>query len=116
MTDLDRLISPDLGVRLRDHVEKVSGLRHGVDDYFELEKRADYFEEQLRSCRFEVQNQEFHFKANRYRNIIATGEGRRPELPPLLIGAHYDGNVGPPGADDNASGVAVLLEVARTLA
>ncbi|HYN19732.1 MAG TPA: M28 family peptidase [Thermoanaerobaculia bacterium] len=33
----------------------------------------------------------------------------------LLIGAHYDTVLGSPGANDNASGVAVLLEVARTL-
>jgi len=36
-------------------------------------------------------------------------------LPPLLIGAHYDTVSGSPGADDNASGLAVLLEVASCL-
>jgi len=36
-------------------------------------------------------------------------------LPPLLIGAHYDTVSGSPGADDNASGLVVLLEVASQL-
>ncbi|HBB30898.1 MAG TPA: peptidase M28 [Cyanobacteria bacterium UBA8803] len=38
------------------------------------------------------------------------------ELPPILIGAHYDAVPGSPGADDNATGVAVLLELARAFA
>lgn len=33
--------------------------------------------------------------------------------PPIIVGAHYDALPGTPGADDNASGVAVLLEIAR---
>lgn len=36
--------------------------------------------------------------------------------PPVLVGAHYDTFPGSPGADDNATGVAVLLELARALA
>ncbi len=37
-------------------------------------------------------------------------------LPPIVIGAHYDNVPGSPGADDNATGVAVLLELARDIA
>lgn len=37
-------------------------------------------------------------------------------LPPIVIGAHYDTVPGTPGADDNATGVAVLLELARDIA
>ena len=37
----------------------------------------------------------------------------RQSLPPIVIGAHYDTVPGSPGADDNATGVAVLLELAR---
>ncbi|MEG4117721.1 M20/M25/M40 family metallo-hydrolase [Microcoleus sp. N9_B4] len=37
-------------------------------------------------------------------------------LPPIVIGAHYDTVPGTPGADDNATGVAVLLELARHIA
>jgi Zn-dependent M28 family amino/carboxypeptidase len=46
-------------------------------------------------------------------NLILQLPGRRPDLPPLLVGAHYDGPPHSPGADDNATGVAVLLELAR---
>lgn len=42
--------------------------------------------------------------------------GSQNELPPILIGAHYDAVPGTPGADDNATGMAVLLELARMFA
>ncbi|MBD0310434.1 MAG: M20/M25/M40 family metallo-hydrolase [Microcoleus sp. T1-bin1] len=40
----------------------------------------------------------------------------KKRLPPIVIGAHYDTVPGTPGADDNATGVAVLLELARDIA
>ena len=46
-------------------------------------------------------------------NFILKLPGRNPRLRPLLIGAHYDGPLHSVGADDNASGVAALLELGR---
>jgi aminopeptidase YwaD len=50
----------------------------------------------------------------RSENIIATGKGEG--APVLIFGAHYDSVEAGPGANDNASGVAVMLELARVLA
>jgi hypothetical protein len=102
-------------LRLRACVDRLSVLRHGRENYEELERTALYVEAFLTSCGYPVQNQYLQFKGRKYRNIIATLEGSRPELPTLLIGAHYDGNRNTPGADDNASGVAAMLEAARLL-
>jgi aminopeptidase YwaD len=49
-------------------------------------------------------------------NVVAFPDVDPAEDRYLLVGAHYDTVVGSPGANDNASGVAVLLEVARVLA
>ena len=46
-------------------------------------------------------------------NVIGRIEGREPSAPPIVVSAHYDTVAGSPGADDNASGVAALLELAR---
>lgn len=46
-------------------------------------------------------------------NLLAEVPGRDATLPRIVVGAHYDTVPGSPGADDNASGVAVLLELAR---
>ncbi|NDJ24462.1 M28 family peptidase [Nostoc sp. B(2019)] len=49
-------------------------------------------------------------------NLPSQAEQQKPDLPPILIGAHYDAVPGTPGADDNATGVAVLLELADKFA
>ncbi|BCA55430.1 Peptidase, M28 family [Nitrospira sp. KM1] len=55
-----------------------------------------------------------------YHNVVAVrnpARGRQAQqAAPLLIGAHYDTVTGSPGADDNASGLTVLLEVAHRMA
>lgn len=62
----------------------------------------------------EVESDSFLNSGETFHNIVA--RLRAPENGPLIIiGAHFDSVVGTPGADDNASGVAVLLEAARLL-
>lgn len=46
-------------------------------------------------------------------NIVAERLGTSPIAGTIIVAAHYDTVPGSPGADDNASGVATLLEIAR---
>lgn len=62
----------------------------------------------------EVQVHEFSSQGALHQNLILDLPGARSPLPPILVGAHYDSFPGSPGADDNATGVAVLLELARS--
>jgi hypothetical protein len=87
-----------LAGRLRAHVEALAAESRNVD----LERPAGYIERELGASR----PQEFQSGGRRVRNIEA-GAGA------IVIGAHYDSVPGSPGADDNASGVAVLIELAR---
>ncbi len=60
----------------------------------------------------EVETHEFEVRNEIYQNLILDLPAAKPSnLPPILIGAHYDAVPGTPGADDNATGVAVLLEL-----
>jgi Zn-dependent M28 family amino/carboxypeptidase len=61
-----------------------------------------------------VETHAFVQQGRTHHNLILNLAGDRPTLPPILIGAHYDAVPGTPGADDNATGVAVLLEMARS--
>lgn len=62
----------------------------------------------------EVAVHEFKFNGKTHQNLILNLKGTaNRDLPPILIGAHYDAVPGTPGADDNATGVAVLLEMAE---
>ncbi len=61
----------------------------------------------------EVKTHEFEFNGKTHQNLILNlNSASSSNLPPILIGAHYDAVPGTPGADDNATGVAVLLELA----
>lgn len=48
-------------------------------------------------------------------NVIGALAGANTDLPAVVVGAHYDTRPGSPGADDNASGVAAMIECARAL-
>ncbi|MFN2227485.1 MAG: M28 family peptidase, partial [Anaerolineae bacterium] len=65
---------------------------------------------------YEVETHRFPAHGREFRNLLATLPGsRRPEERVLVV-AHYDTVADSPGADDNGSGVAGLLELARVLA
>ena len=59
----------------------------------------------------------FHFTAQgqQHTNWVLNLPGTDPARSPILIGAHYDTVPGCPGADDNGTGIATLLEMARVL-
>lgn len=61
----------------------------------------------------EVEAHKFSFNGKIHQNLILNlNSAANAHLPPILIGAHYDAVPGTPGADDNATGVAVLLALA----
>ncbi len=61
-----------------------------------------------------VQIQRFKYHNNKYENVICSLGPDKAER--IVIGAHYDVKGNKPGADDNASGIAALLELARLMA
>ncbi len=115
MVPIDDFISQVSTERLQEYVKKIEGLRHGWENYDALEKKAAFIEDTFKSFYYSVENQEFLYHEITYRNIVATLEGLHQEKERILLGAHYDAAWGSPGADDNASGVAVLLEAAAIL-
>ncbi|HRT61413.1 MAG TPA: M20/M25/M40 family metallo-hydrolase [Syntrophales bacterium] len=103
--------------RLFGHVENLS-VRIGSRSFYEhdrLTRAADYIREVLdeMSCTYCLQN--YEYKGKTFSNIIVTLPGGEGDDGSVVIGAHYDTVYGTPGADDNASAVAVLLELCRLL-
>jgi Peptidase family M28 len=104
-------------LRLQRHVERLSIDFHprSAEHVNNLDQAADYIVDEFRSVEpaVRVEVQPVLVGGRTYKNIIARFG---PEIgPPLVIGAHYDSHGQTPGADDNASGVAGLLELARLL-
>jgi Zn-dependent M28 family amino/carboxypeptidase len=91
-------------------------VRHPEDAPEALEHAADYITESLRSLDYDVADHIFPDNGSLFRNIIATRSGSHLPHERVVVLAHYDTVAGSPGADDNASGVGVLLEIARVLA
>ncbi len=101
--------------RILETVRALEGLRDGSYHYDALNERAEYIEREFASAGFTAQRDEFVFNGRSYCNIMATAFGMESKEDWVLIGAHYDAVTDSPGADDNASGVAVMLEAARSL-
>lgn len=102
---------------LYGHVEALSvqiGHR-SWKDYEALTKTRDYIKENLRKWGYSPVEHKFNYKGREYFNIEASIAGVRSPGEIILIGAHYDTVEGTPGADDNASAVAVILEMCRLL-
>ena len=106
-------------LRINRHLESLIGERHPETSPRALRKAAHYLATQFTKSGWSTSGQLVSVWGKAYRNVVAiknSDRGRRGEaLPPLLIGAHYDTVSGSPGADDNASGLVVLLEVALRL-
>lgn len=102
--------------RIRGHIRILEGVRHPLAGPEALDRAADYVADCLAALGYEVTEQLFPDNGRLFRNVIATcrGGGRQDER--VVVLAHYDTVAGTPGADDNASGVAVLLETAALLA
>jgi hypothetical protein len=101
--------------RLYQHVLRLEGVRHPVQDPKGLDKAANYIKEQMGSHGIDVREQTFTLEGFDFpfRNIEGViNEGKSPEI---LITSHYDTVRNTPGADDNASACAVMLEAARVL-
>ena len=101
--------------RICDHIRVLEGVRHPVTAPEALERAADYITESLRSQGYEMTEHLFSDNGRPFRNIIATRRGLLSPPKRVVVLAPYDTVEGSPGADDNASGVAVLLEIARVL-
>lgn len=80
-----------------------------------LGQAARYVEDQLRAQGDVAESQEFTAGGVPVRNVEAVRPGATAAAEIVVVGAHYDSVIGSPGANDNASGVAALLEIGRLL-
>jgi Zn-dependent M28 family amino/carboxypeptidase len=101
--------------RLEAHVRKLSVelSPRDISRLENLDRAAAYIAGELTQAGGAVSEQGYRVENRSYRNIIARFGPDTPER--IVVGAHYDAFGGLPGADDNASGVAGLIELARLL-
>ncbi|MBV5341424.1 MAG: M28 family peptidase [Deltaproteobacteria bacterium] len=78
-----------------------------------LELASDFIKSTFTGLGYIVKRECYFIEGLEVTNVIAEVQGAEKPHEILVIGAHYDSAHGTPGADDNASGVAVLLELAH---
>jgi hypothetical protein len=105
-----------LAESLKRHVVGVASEEHNFAYPEALERSARYIEATLFGLGYAVSRDEFETEDIKVRNLEVSRRGPGSGTPRLIvIGAHYDSAQGAVGANDNGSGVAALLELARFL-
>ena len=101
--------------RMYNDVDLLTGIKpyRNSQNLKSLEIISDHIQSEFEKIGLLTEEQEWIVKGNSYRNIIASYNPQKTKR--LIIGAHYDVAGNQPGADDNASAVAGLLETARLI-
>ena len=113
------LLSPDeVGLReeLRANVQKLAGEigERNMWHYVALDAAADFIEDSFSRAGLRTRRDSYETRGQPCHNIEAEIPGNRPKI--IVIGAHYDSVFGSPGANDNGTGVAATLALARRFA
>jgi Peptidase family M28 len=106
----------DLRDELKADVQRLAGEigERNMWRYPQLNAAADFVENSFSGARLHPRRDSYELHRQACHNIEAEIPGTRPDV--VLIGAHYDSVFGSPGANDNGSGVAALLALARRFA
>ena len=104
-----------LNKRLKGHVvilaDKIG--ERNVTYPGKLAASAEYVTKALKEMGYDVSTQEYVVGGATVKNIECAIIGKSYPSEIVIVGAHYDSVIGSPGANDNASGVAALIEIAR---
>lgn len=104
-----------LEAELRFSVQTLAGAigERNVFYYERLLDAATFIQSQFADAGFEVLTQTYDVMGKKCANLEVEVRGRDRSEEIIIIGAHYDSVHGSPGANDNATGVAALLALAR---
>jgi hypothetical protein len=114
----DRIVPSIESPKLRGHVTRLAG-EIGERNVFlprALHQAEDYIRGQWRAQGYAVAEQRYEVKGVASANLEVSLPGHAHPEQVILVGAHYDSVAGSPGANDNGSGVAAMLELTRVLA
>jgi Zn-dependent M28 family amino/carboxypeptidase len=105
----------ELRDNLRRHIAAIASREHHAFERTRLEAAAQHIENALAGSGYSVAAQRFEVATGEVRNLEVElhGAARAGEI--IVVGAHYDAVAGVPGGNDNGSGVAATLELARRM-
>jgi hypothetical protein len=103
--------------RLMQHVRTLGGTigERNLLQSVALRAAAEHIRQEWRKQGFQVTEERFEILGQPCANLVVEHKGSEQPGAIVLVGAHYDSVIGSPGANDNATGVAILLEMSRAL-
>ncbi|MCB0350712.1 MAG: M28 family peptidase [Bdellovibrionales bacterium] len=110
--NLNSISSPDLLKKHVQHIVNVSPFRNYANSD-SLDKVAEYIKMEFEKNCAAVSFQNYEVDGKMYKNVICSFGGQYRKK--IIIGAHYDVAADQDGADDNASGVAGIIELTRII-
>ena len=115
--DLHNVVAFVSKKRLREDVEQVMGIRNRQNERASahLERVRRYIEAEFEEMGIAGRRQKASHEGITIENVIGHITGTRYPDSVIVVGAHIDSEKASPGADDNASGIAGMLEIARIL-
>jgi Zn-dependent M28 family amino/carboxypeptidase len=113
MDEIEKILNQVSIERLRKHIQALEGIRNRLTAPQGLEKAEGALRSILEELGYPVHLHPFSYAGKEFHNIIASQPGTRCPDEHVIVLAHFDTERDTPGADDNASGVAALLELAR---
>ncbi|EMI21962.1 peptidase, M28 family [Rhodopirellula maiorica SM1] len=110
-------MSDEIEANLRLHVDRLAGLigPRTLDRPKSITATTGYIAGQWDAMQYDVQTERYDAMGEPATNLFVENRGTKRSDEIVLLGAHYDTVAGTPGADDNASAVAVMIEVSRLL-
>lgn len=100
--------------RIKHDVQQMSGIRHYAIPQL-LNQTRTYIENEFEKHQLETSRHTFNWNNVGATNLIGRCQGKEDPDKTYIICAHFDSIISTPGADDNASGVAGVLEAMRIL-
>jgi Zn-dependent M28 family amino/carboxypeptidase len=98
---------------LAKHIKILAGDIGQRNRLSSLKKARDYIADTMSGYGYKIERQDYSVGETTFANLQAELPGRTDPSEIILVGAHYDSVCGSPGANDNGSGVATVLELAR---
>ena len=115
MIDIQSIVNQVDSNNLKMDLEMIEGIRHRNTGPDHLQATRDLIDQRFSDYGLNATIQDFDFGAYIGKNHIGTKNGTTDDALIYICDAHYDGVSNGPGADDNGSGVAGILEAARVL-
>lgn len=115
LTETERVLRD----RLMRDVEQIAGEEIGEHNYLFYDKLvavSQFLETSLAAAGYQVNRQSYEIDGKVYDNLEVEIRGTEKPDEIVVIGAHYDSVVGAPGANDNGTGAAAVLALARAFA